>query len=131
MPNAERLLVAFRFAGSASVVGDAAIGTKLLEIVTHAAAAYPDLRIDDEVFLRALADRLGEEPSVADLAALHGDDLFLACACGLGDRAAINEFERRFLGPTMIGVIRRITSVPTVVAEVRQALRVKLFVREG
>src|SRR5512140_3195321 len=98
MPNPERLLVALRCAREGSAVSDPDLGAKLLAIVTQARATYPELNIEDEVFIRALADRLGEEPSLAALTALHGDDLFLACACGLGDRAAINEFERRFLG---------------------------------
>jgi RNA polymerase sigma-70 factor (ECF subfamily) len=131
MPNPERLLVAFRCAREGSVVSDPDLGAKLLAIVTQARATYPELNIEDEVFIRALADRLGEEPSLAALTALHGDDLFLACACGLGDPAAINEFERRFLGPTAIGAITRVTSAPAVVAEVRQLLRVKLFVQDG
>jgi RNA polymerase sigma-70 factor (ECF subfamily) len=131
MPNPERLLVAFRRARTGSAVRDADLGSRLLEIVTQARTTYPELRIEDEVFLRALADRLGDEPSLEDLAALHSDDLFLACACGLGDRAAIDQFERRFLGPTLIGAIARITSNPAVVAEARQVLRVKLFVQDG
>lgn len=131
MPNPERLLAAFRCARDGSVVSDPALGAKLLEIVTQARITYPELPVEDEVFIRALADRLGDEPALAELAALHGDDLFLACACGLGDRAAINEFERRFLGPTAIGAITRVTSSPAVVAEAQQVLRVKLFVQDG
>jgi hypothetical protein len=97
----------------------------------HARTTYPELHVEDEAFIRAVTDRLGEEPSLAELSALHGDDLFLACACGLGDRAAIHEFERRFLGPTAIAAITRVTSAPAVVAEAKQLLRVKLFVQDG
>src|SRR5689334_14627162 len=131
MADGERLLIAFRSARGGSVVGDAAIGTKLLEIVAQARATYPTLGLDDEVFVRALAERVDDDPSPADLAAVHGDDLFLVCACGLGDVAAINEFERRFLGPITIAAIARITGAPSVVAEVRQMLRVKLLVQDG
>jgi RNA polymerase sigma-70 factor, ECF subfamily len=131
MLNPERLLVAFRCARGGSVAGDPDLGAKLLEIVMHARTTYPELHVEDEAFIRALTDRLGGEPSLAELTALHGDDLFLACACGLGDRAAINEFERRFLGPTAMGAITRVTGAPAIVAEAKQLLRVKLFVHDG
>jgi RNA polymerase sigma-70 factor (ECF subfamily) len=131
MPNPERLLVAFRCARDGSVGSDPDLGAKLLEIVTQARTTYPELTIDDEVFIRALADQLGDEPSLAELTALHTDDLFLARACSVGDRVAIDEFERRFLGPAALGAIARVTSAPAVVAEARQLLRVKLFVQDG
>ena len=108
-----------------------ALGTKLLEMVDRARAAHPAVRIPDATFVGAIVDRLGEEPAVVDLTALHAEDLFLACACGAGDRAALDEFEQRFLGAAFERAIARVTTSAALVAEAQQQLCVRLFVTDG
>jgi hypothetical protein len=51
---------------------------------------------------------------------LHGDDLYLACACAAGQPLALAAFDRQFLGGELNRVLARITSAPAVVEEVRQ-----------
>ena len=76
-----------------------------------------------------LADRVdpGEDPTSA-LAKLEIADLYLACAAARGLPAAIASFEQQLLA--RVGqFIGRVDRSPHFVAEVTQALRIKLFVR--
>lgn len=58
-----------------------------------------------------------------------GRDLYLACACGLGDAAAIGELDRLFLG-VVREAVARIDRSPDFADEVRQLLRKRLLVGE-
>lgn len=129
MSEAERLLAILRDACEVSdEAGDP--GPALVELMTRARAAHPGVAVDDRAFVRHLAARLPAPVSAAQLAGLHADDLYLACACAAGLPAALAEFDRRFLGAELARALTRITSVPSVVEEVRQLLRVKLFVSD-
>jgi RNA polymerase sigma-70 factor (ECF subfamily) len=89
------------------------------------------VQVDAGTFAQYVAARLPPPASPADLTALHADDLYLACACASGVPGALEAFDRRFLGGDLDRALARITSAAPVVEEVRQQLRVKLFVGEA
>jgi RNA polymerase sigma-70 factor (ECF subfamily) len=125
----ERLVAIVRDARSGSPLG-ADLGPALVELVARARGAHPGVDLPAELFVRHLAARIPEPISAAQVGALQGEDLYLACACAAGNPVALAEFDQRFLGPELNRVLARITSVASMVEEVRQLLRVKLFVND-
>lgn len=87
-----------------------ALGARLSALLEVAHAAWPAIRLDDADFVRFLAERLSSPCSAADLAKLHGSDLFLACACARGDTAALLRLDESFLS-SLPRSLRRIESV--------------------
>jgi RNA polymerase sigma-70 factor, ECF subfamily len=62
---------------------------QLVECVACATAAWPGLIVAEQVFVCAITDRLhGDSPARA-LDAMQTNDLYLACGCAAGDRAAL------------------------------------------
>lgn len=107
---------------------DAALAVTLRQALDEAQRAWPEVTLAEELFVPYLADRVrpDEDPRAA-LAALQVVDLYLACAAARGEPTAIAAFEQRLLA--RIGhFIGRVGSSPHFVAEVTQALRIKLFV---
>jgi RNA polymerase sigma-70 factor (ECF subfamily) len=100
-----------------------------LEVAWAAArAAWPELALDRERFAAHLAARATDGDPAAVLAALHVEDLYLACACEAGDAAALAAFERRHRDDAR--VVLRIDASPAFLDEVQQQLRLHLFVRQ-
>lgn len=94
-----------------------------------ARAAWPALSVEPHRFVSHLASCIAAAPDPAvALANLHAADLYLACACLDDNEAALGAFERAYLSD--LGVLRRIDGSPAFVDEVRQRLRVHLFVGE-
>ncbi len=70
-------------------------------------AAWPTIPLDEEAFVSHVADSVGAQPDVEEaLAALHGEDLFLTCACARGTPAALAEFDRVYLSNVPVWVKR-------------------------
>jgi len=67
-------------------------GPALEARIASAQAAWRDVEVDPERFVRHLATRL--EPPLAALDQLHVEDLYLACGCLDGDPAALEAFDR-------------------------------------
>jgi RNA polymerase sigma-70 factor (ECF subfamily) len=68
----------------------------LAERAARARAAWPDVAVEVDRLIQAIAHRLDPERSPADaLDAMQTDDLYLACGCAAGDAAAIAGFEQR------------------------------------
>jgi RNA polymerase sigma-70 factor (ECF subfamily) len=130
MPGAASLLAAFREASGATTPIEPELATQLLRVVAAARAAYPDFELNDEGFAQYLGERIMGPTACADLAAIHAEDLYLAWACGLRDPAALKEFDRLFFGATLERALARITTAHTTIEEVRQLVRVKLFVSD-
>jgi RNA polymerase sigma-70 factor (ECF subfamily) len=61
---------------------------------------------------------------------LHTQDLFLACACVSGDAVALAHFDRRVL-PVVATALARMGDEKALVEEVKQILRLRLFVSEN
>jgi len=97
--------------------------------VGEAQGRYPDVVVDPTIFARYLADRLRPDRSPSDaIATMHVSDLYLACACVLGNRAAIAHLDRDFF--SKIGSYVAARSVSRDLAqEVAQQLRMKLLMR--
>lgn len=120
--------------GVAGQPARSAAGVRLESMLAEGRAAWPGLVVSDDDYLRYLAARLKDE--IADparleqaLCAIHGRDLFLACACAIGAPRAIEAFERQHLShvPAYVG---HLNPSPAFTDEVAQLLRAKLFVAE-
>ncbi len=109
----------------------AAIEPAAERIATELAAAHarwPEAAIDDAELAATLAERLVEQKDAgAAVARLRIEDLFLARWCTAGDPRAIAAFERVHRAD-LDGVVARFRRLPLTEDELRQALRIKLFV---
>ncbi len=102
----------------------------LAEVLATARAAWPDLALPTDVFLRYLAERVPEQGSLMEaLRGLHVADLYLACACAQGLPAAHIALDTRFL-PKVDAAVARVEGPGDGVAEVRQRLRERLLSSE-
>lgn len=91
-------------------------------------ARWPEARLADDELAATLAERLAAQPDVtAAVARLRIEDLFLARWCATGDPRAIAAFERAHASD-FDGVLARFRRLPLSEDELRQALRIKLFV---
>ena len=78
-------------------VGSAALEQALDAAVAGGRAAWPEVSVSEDAFMRYLGARVDSADAVAAVSLLHGADLYLACACASGDAAAIRSFSRAFL----------------------------------
>lgn len=92
----------------------------------RARAVWPELALADDVFFAALADKAS---SLAGLAQLHTEDLFLATACAAGSVEALIAFEKYLTA--VRPALRRIDPSPIFADDVLQLVREKLFVWVG
>jgi RNA polymerase sigma-70 factor (ECF subfamily) len=88
----------------------------------RARAAHPEIMLDDAALTAFVAVRMTD----AELAERHVEDLYLACACASGDRAALATLERDVLP----GVARGLGGIATGDArrEIVQMLREQMLV---
>jgi RNA polymerase sigma-70 factor, ECF subfamily len=96
-----------------------------------ARAAWPGVEIDRDEFVehvRACAGHAAASSAVA--ASMQLTDLYLACACGLSVPAALSTFDRVLL-VQVPRLVSRVTTSASVVADVQQNLREKLFLGAG
>ncbi|MEM6988944.1 MAG: sigma-70 family RNA polymerase sigma factor [Myxococcota bacterium] len=105
----------------------AGLDDKLASMVREAREAASSLSPSAEQFVAHIARVLGKAPEPESLEGLKVADLYLACACALGDRHALNAFDREF-GRDIDLAIARSGNVNLTKDEFRQALRNKLFV---
>jgi RNA polymerase sigma-70 factor (ECF subfamily) len=108
----------------------AALGARLQELLEAGRAAWPGLRIGEEEIVAYVAERAdakGKTPD--DPLVAYPADLYLACACALGDRAALTTFERKFLG-LLPGYLAGYGDAATI-ADIAQELRAKLLSGDG
>jgi RNA polymerase sigma-70 factor, ECF subfamily len=98
--------------------------------VASARAAWQGIDVPPEVFLRWLSARLTAVDTLEQtLGALRLGDLYLACACARGDRAALEAFERLYV-PGLLSAVHRVDRSGSHADDVLQVLRQKLFVGE-
>jgi RNA polymerase sigma-70 factor (ECF subfamily) len=70
-------------------------------------AAWPAIVVSEADFRAHLARHAPEAPADAEAAReLNAADLYLACACAAGDRAAIAAFEQRYFGEIVGAALR-------------------------
>jgi RNA polymerase sigma-70 factor, ECF subfamily len=97
----------------------------------EARAAWPSVSVPDEQFVRYVSERIPPEANAGDtVERCHVSDLYLVCGCALGQRAALDGFERHFL--SRVGTyVARIDRNAAFADDVRQELRQRLFVPAG
>ncbi len=92
----------------------------IADLVARGRDAWPELAVDDTRFAAHVAARF------LDGAALHVEDLYLACACSDGDARALAIFDARHLA-SVPRYLRRLDRSPAFADDVRQRLREHLF----
>jgi RNA polymerase sigma-70 factor (ECF subfamily) len=117
---------------SMQIGSEAAIEDLIASRLDAAHQAWPGLRVADPAFIAYLARRLPAGiPVLKGLAALHAEDLYLACACALGTPMAMVELDRRYLS-NLGEVAKRSVRVPDdLLPEVEQAARRRVLVADG
>lgn len=105
------------------------LDVRLGEALSAARARWPEATaVTDDALIEALASGLaGHKDADAALARLRLDDLLLARWCATGDARAIAAFEQVHR-PDLDGVLARFRRLSATEDELRQALRIKLFV---
>ena len=99
-------------------------------MLATAGVEWPSLALPPDVFVRHLAKRVPPNATCATVAALRAADLYLACACGSGDPAALALFDERCLKDTR-RLLARVAVAGISDEDVMQMVRVKLFVGDG
>lgn len=113
---------------AAQLLESEAFEQQLAALWQSGCAAWPDVTLPAEAFVRHLAERLSDGESISVfLSSVNAPDLFLACACLRRVPSALTAFERHLLTqvPRFLG---RIDGTPAFVDEITQQLREKLFV---
>jgi len=104
---------------------------RIAALFAHVERERPGLSVAPEAFVAQVARHVASAADVVEaLDALCAADLYVACGCAEGSRAAIDVFDREYL-PSLTGYVARVDPTPDFVAEVRQALRVKMLTRDG
>jgi RNA polymerase sigma-70 factor (ECF subfamily) len=110
-------------------VHDPTTTAALARIHAQGAVTWAPVALSAETFAAHVATCLAAAPTsdvLAALEALHGTDLYLACAAGHAVPAAITAFVREFLQP-IAGAVQAIDPSPAFVDEVRQTLHERLL----
>jgi RNA polymerase sigma-70 factor (ECF subfamily) len=108
---------------------DDTLEATLSALMATARAEWPEITLRDELFMRHLAARLADADPL-DLAKLHVADLYLACACGYGDPAALKAFEERCF-PELSHAVAREPKLCASLDDIQQHVRERLFVNRG
>src|ERR1044071_7693844 len=102
----------------------------LLDIWQRARATWPSVELSAETFLAHLARHLpADEPAMDAVAQINAADLYLACACAMGDAHAVAAFEEHCLRG-FDRALARLRVTPDAVAEVKQRIRCRLLVAD-
>jgi RNA polymerase sigma-70 factor (ECF subfamily) len=111
----------------AEASGGEGLEAALRAAAESARAALPSVTVDPAAFIEHVRSHLPEAGGEAALASLHVADLYLACACARGDKAALDDLDRRFLSQVHVHLARFGRS-PDFADEVQQELRQALLV---
>src|SRR5579883_1796402 len=124
-----RLAGAFREALKKPLeLSDEVLRSRLQSLYEAGCAAWPSLELTPVQFARYLGERAATVSDVMGwLSRAHGDGLYLACGCLQGSAIALASFERSLL-ERVPDWLARLRLAPALVDEVRQRVRVKLFV---
>jgi RNA polymerase sigma-70 factor (ECF subfamily) len=126
--NDATAFAAYFLAVRPDVTASPELGLALRAAFAAGAEAFPEFELAAEAFVRFVAPKL---PAVAGppdraLAALHVSDLYLACACVLGDPRAHARLEQ-LCEPAVERAARRLGPEFAYKAELRQRLRERLL----
>ncbi len=96
---------------------------RLAVLCERARLAWPEVSLSTTAFVRHLGTHAKATPDpVAFLAAVHAEELYLACAVAAHDRAALEAFERDFMAHVPQYLVR-VSVDRELAAEVKQRLR--------
>ncbi len=116
-------LVAARRAGVAADTVEPA----LADLWEKATARWPEVAVAPSAFMGYLGERIPEDVDLLTaLRAIHAADLYLACACFLGDPAALSAFEQAFIHRVPVYLARGNAPLDFI-EEVQQRVRTRLF----
>jgi RNA polymerase sigma-70 factor (ECF subfamily) len=123
------LLVERFAAGLGQTPTEVAAHAALLErLITVAQGEWPEVQLAPEVFAEHLGARLkGTKDLVHALDNVHASELWLACACGQGERNALRALEQRYL-PVAARAVARFGDPHGFVADAVQELRERMLV---
>jgi RNA polymerase sigma-70 factor (ECF subfamily) len=103
---------------------------RLLELWEAGQSRWPQIQLAPLAFSRYLGERLAEPGKAAFPEPDRAGDLYLACACSLGDARAIAVFERE-LFKAIPAYVARMRLTKEAIEELKQLLRTRLFVADA
>jgi len=107
------------------------VDARIDEIIHSARLTWPTVDLPAEHFVAHLARHLPDGPPVEiALTQMHTEDLYLACACALGDRNAVLAFEQYCLNG-LDNAVSRYRASSDLVAEVKQRVRERVLVADS
>ena len=107
------------------------LARRVWALVAEGRQAWPEVAIEPARAVAFAAARLEPAAEADDaLAALRAADLYLACACADGDRAALAAFDRHYMREVDIALARMRIGPPRS-NDVKQLVRQRLFVGDG
>lgn len=110
---------------------EAALQARLEAALAEAKAAWPQVKLDADLFVRALAKRVDRsEPAVVAIDSLHTSDVYLAEACLQHDRAALSAMSDGLINE-VCGSLRRLEVTTTHTDDMAQVLRQRMFVESN
>ena len=111
-----------------AMLGEPAVGERVARELEAARAKWPAANITDDQFAAALVSRMGIQKDITTAwQRLRVEDLFLALWCATGDARAIGAFEQVHRAD-LDGALARFRKLAVTADELRQTLRIKLFV---
>lgn len=93
----------------------------LTHLIAVARAAWSELQVPEDAFIAFLGRCLSED-AASNLIALRADDLYLACAYGLGAPGAYEAFEQYCMRHVVVALQRKAIPAP-LIADIGQDLR--------
>lgn len=102
------------------------VDTELTRFIHRARAAWPELRVDERVFVAYAGARFGPGQTLQNT---HAEGLYLACACATGDEQAIAMFRDSY--QAVMGAVYRRLGLQRHAEEVTQRVLRMIFVAEG
>lgn len=110
------------------MLGEPAVGERMTRELAAAREKWPAANITDEQFAAALVSRMATQKDLPSAwQRLRVEDLFLALWCATGDARAIAAFEQVHRAD-LDGALARFRKLAVTADELRQTLRIKLFV---
>jgi RNA polymerase sigma-70 factor (ECF subfamily) len=100
----------------------------LVEVLERAHRAWPEVDLPDRTFARELGRKIkAREDTLVGLRTIRVEDCFLAVACGLGNAAALQHYERHYV-PLLRATLGRMGLTTSEADETLQVMREELFV---
>jgi RNA polymerase sigma-70 factor (ECF subfamily) len=103
---------------------------QLVAIWQRARATWPSVALSAATFAAHLAQHVPPDATSDALAQINTADLYLACACAMGDPHALEAFEEHCLGG-LDRALGRLRFSADVIAEVKQRVRCRALVADG